>query len=340
MLFIRLDTWTTAWIHEQDNRTVPLSDAMGVVVTNYPLLGQVHVVDQHEPVRPTLLPTASRAYSVPILKSNIQKTFRRRLPGCLPTVRQLLRQDPSECLRRLPIVLVENGSVNAEGFSILVWLMAAHSKGYRLTVEDEETILRIVHQSWTSPHTLDPWTAATDSAVEVSCSFYMRAAYGGMDGDQRLLIRCADTAKHLSFLPPPPSLPEEVQAFDPRKHMTLEAIDFHCSSVLTSVQKATGLAASALREAMWEHWSAPNVRKPTSPAKRLRRWAYRCGWQNKPRLLLFLQKEKQTYRCNHYRCNKYRCNKYRCNKTIPCLSAMHERCVSRVREQGFTHGIG
>ena len=67
---------------------------------------------------------------VSIFKSMIQKGFRRGCVNqCLMLCLQLMQEHPEECLRRLPIILVEDGILHS-GTPIIVWLMIAMSKGY------------------------------------------------------------------------------------------------------------------------------------------------------------------------------------------------------------------
>jgi hypothetical protein len=67
---------------------------------------------------------------VGLFKSMIQKGFRRGCAKeCAVLGAQLLYEHPEECLRRLPIILIEDGTFHA-GFPILVWLMVAMSKGF------------------------------------------------------------------------------------------------------------------------------------------------------------------------------------------------------------------
>mmetsp|Transcript_19871 Transcript_19871/g.33436 ORF Transcript_19871/g.33436 Transcript_19871/m.33436 type:complete len:799 (-) Transcript_19871:205-2601(-) len=68
--------------------------------------------------------------TVGIFKSMIQKGFRRgNVSECTALCTQLLFEHPDECLRRLPIILIEDGTLHA-GLPVLVWLMIAVTKGY------------------------------------------------------------------------------------------------------------------------------------------------------------------------------------------------------------------
>lgn len=66
--------------------------------------------------------------SIPVLKSVLQKSIRRRRP--LPAIRvamELVDKAQGELLRRLPIIILEDSTLHPD-FALLCWLMAAESK--------------------------------------------------------------------------------------------------------------------------------------------------------------------------------------------------------------------
>lgn len=65
---------------------------------------------------------------VPVLKSILQKSVRRRRP--LPAVRvamELMDKAAGELLRRLPIIILEDSTLHRD-IPLLVWAMVAESK--------------------------------------------------------------------------------------------------------------------------------------------------------------------------------------------------------------------
>lgn len=65
---------------------------------------------------------------MPVLKSILQKSIRRRRP--FPSVRvamELIDKALGELLRRLPIIILEDSTLHPD-FPLLVWLMVAESK--------------------------------------------------------------------------------------------------------------------------------------------------------------------------------------------------------------------
>ena len=58
---------------------------------------------------PVFIPTIATKLNVPVLKSNLQKAIRRhRVDIALTTTIALLQKDPTEFLRRLPIIYIED----------------------------------------------------------------------------------------------------------------------------------------------------------------------------------------------------------------------------------------
>lgn len=85
-------------------------------------------IPSEEPFRQPIYVQKHSKLSVPVLKSVLQKSIRRRRP--MPSVRiamELVDKAFSELLRRLPIIILEDAFLH-NGFPFLVWLMAAVSK--------------------------------------------------------------------------------------------------------------------------------------------------------------------------------------------------------------------
>jgi hypothetical protein len=248
---------------------------------------------------PRLVKKHSRL-SIPVLKSILQKSIRRRKP--LPSVRvamELADKSIGELLRRLPIIVLEDSTLHP-AFPLLTWLMVADSKGYEmppsLMVKVFATIYEMCGCRWqdhlerrveessdgdatppevtlSSYHKEGPDHAATIDETIV-WSILLRAQYGGMKGDMRMLRRYANvwkerfssgnvpeaTAQRLS----PSSTSNTVTWSEiptlihqsaiqqsssssvgtlcrqgtPRltvADISMEGVDFHCSSVLDSI---------------------------------------------------------------------------------------------------------
>lgn len=162
--------------------------------------------------------------SVPVLKSILQKSIRRRRP--LPAVRvamELADKSLGDLLRRLPVIILEDSSLHPD-MGLLVWLMMAHSKGYQIPFSLLTRLMEIVFEvascQWIDQlvpsskeddgsETSELSTVCTlslladtiatdpDKSVGADClllwSLLVRAEYGGMKFDVRMLRSYAST---------------------------------------------------------------------------------------------------------------------------------------------------
>jgi len=168
-------------------------------------------------------------------------------------------------IRRIIVIMIEDAILHPD-LPFLVWLMMAHSKGFQLTLRDANRCLKVVQQI-ASVDIRDPWCPkSTEECLErfrytlleslsvtkqnLVRSLTARAAYGGMKGDQSMLMSFAALWTH-RFLTQP-DLPWEAMindiflaSSDPLidadlesiKSMTLKdiplsAIDFHCTDIV------------------------------------------------------------------------------------------------------------
>lgn len=153
-------------------------------------------------------------FSIPVLKSILQKAIRRRKP--LPAVRvamELADKSLGDLLRRLPIIILEDSSLHPS-FALLTWLMAAHSKDFEPNQFLMTKILCIVYEMASCPwqdHLLDNdnddgepmdfdgrllsfesyHKPGLDNLLEdretIIWSMLVRSRYGGMGGDMAML---------------------------------------------------------------------------------------------------------------------------------------------------------
>ena len=257
MYFVRISDNFVQWMNNYEEPSIWTK----TITTDLPELKKVYIIDARPKSKISFMEQAKEAYPIPLLKSNIQKTMRRRnIEQCLSTTQQLLRQDPSEALRRLPIIFVEDAQLHHESYNLIVWLMVAQSKGYALTVKDEQYILSATA---TVLFSSTRYALKIDSDLEISVEGYslaLRSAYGGMKGDQAFLIRLAKRVNSLDTLsewvPVPPFPPFSVD------QMIKESIDFHCCGSLVSwCAQKIHLPLESIQQAIWWHWSSPNIRK-------------------------------------------------------------------------------
>jgi len=159
----------------------------------------------------------SKYYEVPLLKSAMQKAIRRGYYSQTKAiVKQMLSQDLTATLRRIPILPIEDVKY-MPWWSHAVWLMAAESKGYHvdsltkislihllgdLAVFNEPNLFASRYQGIDHPsltrnsdiplcrhHLTKAWDKKSNQSVLAVLHFAtaVRIAYGGMKGDQHLL---------------------------------------------------------------------------------------------------------------------------------------------------------
>ena len=145
------------------------------------------------------------------LKSAVQKCVRLCLPAqAVRCAGALGRAEPSDCLRRLSVIAIED-SVAPPDLPLLVWLMVAMSKRYEPRAEHWAAVLQCVHRL-ASVRVRDPVltddslalslslaalpdavaSLSVDEATMVRC-LLLRQCYGGMGGDVKMLQASAAT---------------------------------------------------------------------------------------------------------------------------------------------------
>jgi hypothetical protein len=251
------------------------------------------------------VPEPPRPYSIHILKSNLQKCVRRAdYQRALVTGWHMLCQDPVETLRRLPVIIAEDSLVQPRLYVELVWLMAAVSKGYRLTWTDAAVVMAALANALRTPTRVAIYAEPRDTAAitdPVAVALMIRAEFGGMEHDRNFLLRLAARAA-LEDLPLDSSEPDwietDIDPLEPRAHILLEAIDQHCcryvlrdvpavhpqaiwwcrSSLnvrpLTGTGATDGAAIAAAKRA--EHQANLDAARPALDAFARRQIA--CGW--------------------------------------------------------------
>ena len=147
-----------------------------------------------------------------VLKSAVQKAVRRG--ACGPARRcalALLHGHPAECLRRLAVIAVEDATAHP-ATPLLVWFMAAQSKGYLLGAAARDAVARVAAELAAcdvkdalddpdpapEPEDADPLRNLGAARVGLSdehgamvCALLMRARFGGMRSDVELLRAAA-----------------------------------------------------------------------------------------------------------------------------------------------------
>ena len=152
--------------------------------------------------------------NIHFLKSHLQKSIRlKKFSLAIQTTKHLLDIDPIQLLRRLSIIIIEDAFMN-KYYSTLIWLMVAISSNkIKLQLHHIEFILGLVHLTCQSSHTETYSTPPEitelsneklaklidDQSKNIKNKYQhaniqallIRASYGGMTGDTRMLLNAA-----------------------------------------------------------------------------------------------------------------------------------------------------
>jgi hypothetical protein len=225
--------------------------------------------------REILFPIIDVNFSIPLLKSNLQKAIRRgETSMAIQTSLAILQKNPMEFLRRLPIIYIEDVCL-MDSYSIVIWFMMA-DKDYKLCATDIDILLNIVislcecreyfdyrekdnHPTYFSHETLQKYNNCDELL-----SIYYRSEYGGMKGDIKML----KTAIEYYIENPLKVFKTQYKTIDYNKINTnieilVESIDFHpYPYMLTFLSKMTEMNKDLIKEFIWFVESAYNIRKP------------------------------------------------------------------------------
>jgi hypothetical protein len=216
---------------------------------------------------------------VSFLKSHLQKTVRQnKATLAVQTAKWLLAIAPLELLRRLPIIIVEDVFLVIHVIGPLIWFMMAYPfRG--LDLEDQSWILGVIQeitqQPWRDfpilPSPKADWKP--DLLHPILGPLVIRQAYGGMECDKELLRNVYYTwqnrldktaltvnwghkfikkiSQNISVI-----IPIDLSTVKPllEKDCLIEAMDHHCSPILTLLPKSIKDA----RRMLWECSSSIN----------------------------------------------------------------------------------
>lgn len=217
------------------------------------------------------IPTISCPYSVPLIKSNLQKAVRRRDHQiAIQSTLALIQMAPLELLRRLPIIYIEDVCL-MDSYPIVVWLMMADTNYQRLTCTDIDILVHIVNSMCNCMHyynyiKTDYNYAYTHETLEHSdelLSLFYRSQYGGMKGDMQMLKVAIDYYRtHMSEIVRTEYNQVDYSKVDTEIDVLMEAIDFHCyPQMLHMLSRLTHINGDTIKMCIWHVESGYNVRK-------------------------------------------------------------------------------
>ena len=242
-----------------------------------------------------ILNNSKYIFDIELLKSNLQKAVRKQLTDiALSTAYTMILQNKTQLLRRLPIIALEDSSINFQDLTFLIWLMIADSKGYKLTNYDINKILSIVENITNNKYRdyldndSDNLNYLINSNLEYNYdqdfvnyynSIFIRLEFGTMEGDKKWLINMANEwlkrinkkdgniSYYLKKIPK-----AEVKEYNfkelefKKKYQLSEAVDFHCyknifNELKEKIPEIKYESREDLTKAIWYLRSSINVRE-------------------------------------------------------------------------------
>jgi hypothetical protein len=222
-----------------------------------------------------IIPTINVDFSIPLLKSNLQKAVRRSENDiAVQSALAIIQEKPMEFLRRLPIIYIEDVCL-LDSYPIVVWLMMA-DKDYTLTTTDVDILLNIVNSLchykdyFDDREKINKKTLFSHESLQdyENChellALYYRSEYGGMKGDMQMLKNA------ISYYIDYPSKTRKTlygwidyAKIDTNLEILVEAIDFHpYPQMLPILSRMTQLEKDLIKEFIWYAESGYNIRKP------------------------------------------------------------------------------
>jgi hypothetical protein len=228
------------------------------------------------------LPIETDSKLLPILKSNLQKCVRRQNTDlAIQTCIHMWNISPTEVLRRLPIIMLEDVCF-MDSFIILIWMMGAIEQ-WNPTIVHLNWILGLVKilclypvktyitdyvsnkniQSYIEHEILNNSRRYIHYKKDLY-SLIIRVSYGGMKGDGKMILSCLwhiflnkDLINYIKFKPIKIKFYPLVSS-----DILLESVDFHCCNQLLTflLHKHNKFDLNQLKKAIWDHRSSINYR--------------------------------------------------------------------------------
>lgn len=217
----------------------------------------------------------TRSSSPFLLKSLLQKSIRR---GCSSiaqrSARDLMLESPTELIRRLPIIMIEDTGVFYEIVDMVFDLLCGYvldvirplKYATMLAQTKKRSIPKFDTVTFSKKSLFDKCIKnITDVPSMVAFSLLIRASYGGMQGDVNMLVHAAQLVMNSKL--PIHSLSTDEYSFNIDNRVLnvsdwiLDAVDFHCCpNILGYVTEKTGIHKDAVKKIMWDYGSKINCR--------------------------------------------------------------------------------
>jgi hypothetical protein len=206
------------------------------------------------------------------LKSNLQKCVRRSLvQPAVDTAWTIMCISPVELIQRLAIIWIEDACVTTD-FPVLVWWLAALSKGVQLSHETAIAVLGIaaqiagmtehdVHGNRKSRMPLSTICLKIESSQHKSLLYALqfRRGFQSLGCDKPMIDQCTEDwmSRMVSNHDALSALVPMIQSHDPpqilsRSSWCLAAIDQHCSGLCADIARKIGRDEHEVRAVIWK----------------------------------------------------------------------------------------
>ena len=203
-------------------------------------------------------------WSVPLLKSNLQKAVRQmNIKEAKRSVLELALLDTIALLRRLPIIAVEDVTL-IQGTAVIIWMMMIN-RDYLYKKEITFILNYVVALCKVEQVFVIEELKETDIKMnndEVK-ALAIRIAYGGMPGDMEMLksaIQVFNRDPIIDMMEKNEEVPDVVQFNSP---ILMSAIDFHPTPwIVKYIARKSKQTEEMVKSLIWNGESAYNNRKP------------------------------------------------------------------------------
>lgn len=180
------------------------------------------------------------------LLSHLQKSIRRMEDvKSVQTAKHIIDLDCNMFLRRLPIIMIEDVTLHS-CFPILIWLMIAYSKKFRMKNEIVKWLLGVVYllsvcKEKTYYEKISDEIDISDKKDDIMInSLRFRKAYGGMNGDMEMIEYYIWLLMNDKINTNKEKIPLVKLKMDPlsKKEWIYQANDFHCNrSIIKQIKR-------------------------------------------------------------------------------------------------------
>ena len=209
------------------------------------------------------------------LLSHLQKSVRRMDDiKAVQTSKHLIDLDCNSFLRRLPIIMLEDVTLH-ESFNVIVWLMIASSKKFKIRIEMVKWLLGVVYYLSNEPQKETYFKEEKEYQWDESVTppnihlllktLRFRKAYGGMKGDMMMIEYYIGLVLNNKVFIRKTKIPlvKPFMKSLSKKEWIYEANDFHCNRyIIDNIQRYhSRYTKDYLKLLIWNFSSSLNKRE-------------------------------------------------------------------------------